>query len=162
MAVENQSSDLIANPDLIPQQLNPSHAMRGKLRVASFTFTQGTAGDANSFINLVKLPQGRVRLFPKLSWLKSSAFGVGRTLDIGIGAHKDINGATVSAVLDSLVDGLDNSSATDAVMGTGTNATSRSLLVENFDGEAVVRAKVLGDTVDAGETLSGYIVFAQE
>jgi hypothetical protein len=162
MAVENQSADLIANPDLIPQQLNPSHAMRGKLRVAYFTFTQGTAGDANSFVNLVKLPQGRVRLFPKLSWLVASAFGAGRTLDVGVGAHKNINGTDVAAVLDSLIDGLDVQNATDAVMGTGTNATARSILVENFDGEATVRAKVLGAAIDSGETLSGYVVFAQE
>lgn len=153
MAVENQSSNLIANPDLIPQALNPVHDMKGKLRVAYFTFTQGDAGDANSFVNLVKLPQGRVRIFPLLSYLTVSALGVGRTLDVGIGAHKNIDGTAVAAVEDNLLNDRDVSNATASAL------TGETLLVENFDGEAVVRAKVLGGTIDAGETMSGYVVF---
>jgi hypothetical protein len=162
MAVTTENSDQIDNSEAIPQVLNAVHDSRGRLRVKYFSFTQGAAaGDANSLVNLVQLPQGRIRLFTTLSLVRSSAFGVGRTLDIGITAHKNINGTAVAATVDTVADGLDVAAAGNDLMGAGTNALP-TILVENFDGEAVLQAKCLGDTLPAGATLSGWIVFAQD
>ena len=162
MAVTTESSPQVSNSSAVPPVANPVHDNGGRLRVQYFLFTQGAAaGDANSLANLIKLPQGTIRVYPQLSSLKRSAFGAGRTLDVGVTAHKDLDLADVSAVVDSLVDGLDVSAAGTALMGTGTNA-KQSILVKNGDGKATVQAKVLGDTIPAGATLEGFIVYSHD
>jgi hypothetical protein len=91
--------------------------------------------------------------------LKRSAFGSSRTLDVGVTAHKDTDGATVSAVTDYILDGLDVSGAGVAAMGTGTNGKLESFVVDNGDGAAQVQAVVAGGTIPAAATLEGYVVY---
>lgn len=55
------------------------------------------AGDIGTTIDLVRLPQGRVRLLPYKSYLWCSAFGVARTLDLGFRAYYGSDGKTLVA-----------------------------------------------------------------
>lgn len=79
----------------------------GVVRHAYVTCLQSGAGDAGSSFALFKLPPGRVRLLTSLSrcyvnWTTGSA-----TLDLGWDAYTGMDGVTVAADPDGLVDGLD-------------------------------------------------------
>lgn len=135
----------------------------GRLRFREFNFTQGAAaGDANSLINLVRLPVG-ARVIADLSHLKRSAFGTGRTLDIGFLAYTKQGGTAVAAVVDKFLDGLDVSAAGKAFMGTGTSASQIFKFDEAIEeGFIDVQAIVLGGTIPAAATLSGWIAYVED
>ena len=116
------------------------------------------AGDANTTIELCTLPPGAVRVIPELSRLQCSAFGSGRTLDIG---HKEYvkadSGTTTEAEdVDAFADGLDVSAAVTVKFGAG-------LKYDLFSKDGVVvTAIVLGGTIPQNATLTGAIVYAYE
>lgn len=131
----------------------------GKLRFAYFSFTQGAAaGDVNSEANLCKLPQGAKRILPGLSRVSTSAFGGGRTLDIGFRAYDRQVGEDLQAEeLDALVDGMDVSSAVNgAAFGTGIKYDVYSRT------EMTVAAQVRGNSIPAGATIEGYVAYLYE
>lgn len=127
----------------------------GKLRVQKVTFTQGAAaGDANSLINMWKTPPGKISIITALSKVYCSAFGAGRTLDIGFTGYVDNDGNDVSASVDALADGLDVSSA--AEIGFGIDPGTVQL--DSQEG-VVIQAKVLGDTIPIAATVNAIIVY---
>ncbi|RTL04988.1 hypothetical protein EKK58_09280 [Candidatus Dependentiae bacterium] len=136
----------------------------GKLRIQFFTLPATTvAGDANTTIDLCKLPAGRVRILPRQSFISTSAFGSGRTLDVGHLAYdkRDASlGSSVSqeaAVVDALIDGLDVSSAVNGVQ------FSTALKFDMYSKSGVtIQAKVLGGTIPSGATIAGYITYVYE
>jgi hypothetical protein len=128
----------------------------GKLRVQKFTFTQGAAaGDANSLVNLWKTPPGKVNIITALSQIFCSAFGAGRTLDIGYTAYTNNLGVAVIADVDGFADGLDVSGAAQLAWGL-----SPGIVQLNSQEGVVIQAKVLGDTIPASATLKGVIVYS--
>lgn len=133
----------------------------GKFRIQYFSVPAvAVAGDANTTIDLCMLPPGRVRVVPNLSRLTNSAFGVGRTLDIGHTAYASRDsgaGDAEAADVDAFADGLDMATAATAV------AFGTALKYDIYSKSGVlVQATVLGGTIPVGATLSGFIVYIYE
>lgn len=164
MAVTNEKSTQVSNEDANPQVKNDKFESNGDIKYLFFSFTQGAAaGDAGSTATLVRIMGGQGKVLPVLSHLKRDAFGAARTLDVGIAAHVDRTGATVAAVVDNILDGLDVSAAGSAFMGTGTNA-QQSIAYDiggtpGSPARADVVATVGGGTIPAGTKLDGWIAY---
>lgn len=120
----------------------------GKLRFAYGKVTASGALAANGTMGLLWLPPGRKRILPNLSRITTSAFGAGRTLDVGHDAYmsRPADNDVVAADPDAFIDGLDVETAVTAgVVGTGLKFDLYSM------DEVLVYATVLGDTFpDAG------------
>jgi hypothetical protein len=138
----------------------------GKIRIAFFSFTNGAvAGDANSTVELCKLPPGAKRILPGLSRVSTSAFGAARTLSIGHRAYTKQNteagGAVFStdeaASANALVNAMDISGAVNgAAFGT-------SVKYDMFShNEITLYATVAGGTTPAAATISGYVAYVYE
>lgn len=165
MAVTTENSDQIDNQEASPPVRLNTNELGGRLRIARFTFTQGAAaGDANSTVDLVKLPPGKtISILKDLCKINHSAFGAGRTLDIGYVAHTDNDGDAVAADVDALLDGADVSAAGNLPMGTGTGAVgTNNVLTLNTRSAVDIQAICLGDTLPVGATLNGYIVYVED
>jgi hypothetical protein len=162
MAVTTQNSAQYANEVAVPSVMNKPYD-RGKVRFAYFSHTQVAAGDANSLINLVKLPGGLIRVLKTASQYVCSAFGAARVLDVGYLAHNKRDGTAVAASIDTIDDGADVSAAAMKSLGTGTNGLGDdpTLLLDSRDG-VVIQAKVLVDTIPDGATLNGFIAYMVE
>lgn len=133
----------------------------GKLRMQFFNVPALTVAlAANDTIGLLWLPPGRKRILPGLSRLTVSAFGAGRTLDIGHDAYSSRPTAAVDANVadpDALIDGMDVATALAGV------AWSTALKFDIYSIEEVlVYATVLGGTMPIGATLSGYLAYLYE
>ena len=159
--VTTQNSTQYANNIATPPVKNASYDEFAKQRTYYFTHTQVGAGDANSLVNLVKIPAGKYRLLKTESRFVCSAFGAARTLDIGYLAYTKSDGTAVVASIDTILDGADVSAA--ANLGAGTNAlgTDPSMILDSRDG-ITIQAKVLGDTIPDGATLKGYFTIVAE
>ena len=153
------------NTDAIADQLAESYRKypidgHGKLRVQYFTVSALTVAlAADSTIGLVWMPPGRKRILPNLSLVTHSAFGAGRTLDIGHAAYLDRPAGMATAVddPDAFVDGLDVAAAAAAT------AFDDSLKFDMYSmDEVLVYATVLGGTMPVGATLEGYITYLYE
>jgi len=130
-------------------------AQGAKIRLAHFTFVNGaTVGDDGSSVNLVKLPAGKVRVLPILSYIAVSALGASRVMDLGVRAYVASDGITaVAAILNDFVNDRDVSSATAANFGT-------SLKKDYFSATGItICALITGGTLDAAETMEGYVAY---
>jgi len=131
----------------------------GKLRIQFFTLPAvAVAGDANSTFDLCKLPPGRVRILPRSSYISTSAFGAGRTIDVGHAAYgKQDNSADEAEDIDALIDGLDVSSAVNGVQ------FSTAIKFDIYSKAGVlIKGIVLGGTIPQNATISGYITYVYE
>lgn len=133
----------------------------GKLRYQFFSVSALTVAiAANGTIGLVWLPPGRKRILPHLSRITTSAFGAGRTLDLGHDGYmsRPSGQATAEAAdPDALIDGLDVSSAVAAA------AFSTSLKYDMYSlDEVLLYATVLGDTMPIGASMSGLVAYLYE
>lgn len=164
MAVTTEKSTQETARTASPPTKMAGHEYNGAVRFFKFDFTQGAAaGDANSLANLVTIPPGKYRLVKNLSSLICSAFGSGRTLDIGYLAHTNQDGTAVNASIDAILDGADVATLAAKSCGVGTNAlgTDPTILFDSKEG-VTIQAKCLGDTIPAGATLKGYFVVIPE
>lgn len=163
MAVTTEYSTQVSNRTAALAKNAPTDD-GAKKRIMYFSFTQGAAaGDANSLAQLAVLPPGKVRLLKTDSKFVCSAFGGGRTLDIGYLAHTTTGGAAVAASQDTILDGGDVSAAAGLTCGAGTNALGTDPTIA-FDSTAGVtlQAICLGSTIPAGATLKGYFTYVQD
>jgi len=163
MAVTTEASTQATNQAANNAHLEPNE-ISGRLRVAHFEFTQGSAaGDANSTVDMIYLPAGRVRVMSKLSYVTCSAFGSSRVLDVGYTAHTDQAGTAVSADADAMADGLDVSSAADLQMGLSTSSgvAAMSLLLNSRD-RVLIQGICTGGTLPAAATLAGFITWVND
>lgn len=108
----------------------------GRVRTAFFSHNQSEAGDATSDVALVKLPPGRVRLLLATSWAYVNWTTGSATLDLGWDAYVGMDGVTVVADPDGLVDGLD----VDAVGFRNFVGNATGALNTNFTTAAVEAA----------------------
>lgn len=135
----------------------------GKLRIEYFELPATTvAGDAESTIDLTQLPPGNVRLLPSMCRLETTAFGSGRSLDIGTRAYSSRNPSAIGAVenaeeLDAFIDGKSVATAL---------ADEKFSDVIKYDLYSVagitVAAQVKGGTIPIGAKVSGYLVYVYE
>lgn len=132
----------------------------GKLRYQYANVVADGALAANGTIGLFWLPPGRKRILPHLSRITTSAFGAGRTLDIGhdtYSARPAQEAAYEAADPDALVDGLDVENAvTAAALGT-------ALKFDIYSRDAVlIYATVLGDTMPDAATIEVLLAYLYE
>lgn len=160
MAVTTEGSVEYGYETSTPPTIQEANVSYGKLRALKFTFTQGgSAGDANSYARLRKLPPGKITIMTGLSYVEHSAFGSDRTLDVGYEAYTAPDGTAVVADEDALhsaqaVASAGNFNPTDEVAG-------RMLTLNSRDG-IVISAKCEGGTLPAAATLKGYLVVLVE
>lgn len=162
MAIENESSLQFGREKKFPPEANAVHEWRGRKRVLYFKHTQAVAGDADSVQSLVRLPQGSVRVIAEESQIYFSAFGVGRTLDVGFAAHKDLNGVTVAADPDFFSTAVDVAAvgvlALDEAAADAGPSAVRFKLFQSQNG-VTIRSDVAGGTIPAGAVLEGVITY---
>lgn len=158
MAVTTENGTEYGNATASPvvtQDVADSH---GRIRYQKVTFAQGAAaGDANSLQNLALLPPGKINIIPGLCRLVVSAFGAARLLDVGYLAFTDVDGETVAASIDTILDGADVSAAAVLELGSGTNALP-AVELNSRDG-VHIQSKVLADTIPAAATITGHIAY---
>jgi len=130
--------------------------------VAYFTFTNAAQVADGSIVKLAKLPPGRIRVFPGLSYITISALGASRTVNLGHAAYTGIDGVEVAADPDEFWSAVDCSAAVSAdfVEASGVDI-AKGHLFQSQDG-VVIEATVAGGTLDAAETMDGFIVFAAD
>jgi hypothetical protein len=131
----------------------------GKLRFAYGKVTAASALAADGTMGLFWLPPGRKRILPTLSRITTSAFGAGRTLDIGHASYMARPSPEDAEVADpdALVDGLDVSSAvTNGVLGTGIKFDIYSL------DAVLIYGTVLGDTMPEAATVEVLLAYLYE
>lgn len=130
----------------------------GKLRYAYAKVTAAEALAANGTMALFNLPSGRKRVLPHLSRISTSAFGAGRTLDLGHAAYTKGAPANQEAEdADAFIDGLDVSSAV-AAQPVGSSLKFDMYSVD----EVLVFATVLGNTMPANATVEVLLAYLYE
>ena len=172
MAVTNEKSTQVTNLESSPPVGIPTTDWKGVKRILRFTFEQGetaetpAAGDPGSTAELVKLPAGNIRILTSECYMHRSAFGSGRTLDIGLRAYSTVDGTAIAEDADSLVDGLSVSSAgaalwSAATAGAAVDGLDETAFIQSKEGVTVF-ATVLGNTIPAGAKLTGFITYVQD
>lgn len=141
----------------------------GKLRYQFFSVGVltpiTTAYAANDQIELFKLPPGRKRILPHLSRILYSAFGAGRTIDVGhraYAARSPADAANEAEDVDAFIDGLDVAVAITVPVVWPTPAPNALKFDMYSYDEAVVYMTVLGGTMPVNATLSGMCAYLYE
>jgi hypothetical protein len=160
MAVENLSS--LQEVNRAAGKTTYSYQGFGRLRVLrSSPPVVGSygSGDANSTIALCHLPAGKFVLLGHLCTVRHSAFGTGRTLDIGWDAYTTQAGVAVAADEDGVHSAADVAAAGSFVPLDELGVSSMKL----FDSREGVtfRAKVEAAGLSSGETLDMILVFQE-
>lgn len=131
----------------------------GKVRIQYFIVDVEVAGDADSEIELCDLPPNAVRVIPNMSYIESSAFGAGRTLDIGHRAYRTTSDYAVEPQDEDFTAFAENLD----IAAAGTTKLSDKLKHDTYSkGEVRVVARVQGGSVPVGAKLQGYIVYVYE
>lgn len=162
MAVTTENSTQYARELSTATTKNEKNEYGAGLKSFLFEFTQSAAiGDANSLVNLIKVPPGRHRMYCPLSFIQWDAFGAARTLDIGWVAYTDPAGATVAADEDGIETAVDVSAAgQQSGLGDGVAVGAGRCIEFNSSEGVQIQAKVEGGTIPAAIKLSGYFVIA--
>jgi hypothetical protein len=165
MAQTIQNSTQHANTVAVPTVMNDPADHHGRMRIMYFSHDQDGAGDATSYVKLGKLPAGKVRLFMGLSrayvnWTTSSA-----TIDLGWLAYQDLEGTTVSADADGLINGISvdtvgyfSLEGASGSTGAPLKATGGTKLFETQSG-VVITASSTDQALVSGDDLAGYLVY---
>lgn len=160
MAVENLSSKQEINR--AAGVLTNSYEGKGQLfALRSSPPVAGSygSGDANSTIALCHLPAGKFVLLGHLCTVRHSAFGTGRTMDIGWDAYTNQDGTAVNADEDGLHSAADVAAA-GSFVPLDELGVSAMRLFDSRDG-VTFRAKVEAAALSTGETLDVILVFME-
>lgn len=158
MAVTESKSVQCTAHDL--GEMVPSHSGKGEL-VAIFFDVVTIAGDANSTVALCDLPAGTFRYMGFLSRVYHSAFGSGRTMDIGWDAYVQEDGTVVGADEDGISSAADVAAAGNFSPTDELTAVPVSQKVFSSREGIRFRAKVEAAAVGAAEDISGWLMFAK-
>lgn len=162
MAVTTQNSTEYGNTQASPPRRNRPDQQGGRVRIVNITFAQSGIGDANSLLNLAMIPAGRGRILKEMSRIVWTAFGAGRTLDIGHTGWTKSDGTAQVAAVDVLQDGEDVAALGSTQLGEGTNASAEPSLEFDARTPITIQAKVLGNTIPDLATVKGYIVYVTD
>lgn len=174
MAVLTEYSAAYTNSYVtVPSVMNMPTEDQGVLQFKYCTHTFSATADVTSSVALFKLPPGRVRLILPLSWAYVNWTTGSATMDLGWDAYTDMDGATVIADPDGLIDGLDvdavgfRNFVTSAVNATSSNFTTTgveaqggTLLFQSKSG-VVIRATSQDVAEVSGDTFAGFFVYTQ-
>lgn len=158
MAVTTENSTQYANTVATPPVKNAAYD-GGAPRVFYFTHAQAVAGDANSLVNLVKLPAGKYRILLDQSVICCSDLGTGNTLDVGHTGYTNFNGTAVTADEDAFISAADVATAAAAVYFSESRAAASSDMTFLVDSttEVVIQAKSETAGIPKDATFNGYI-----
>ena len=160
MAVTNQKGDQLTNLDAVPPVVENSHNIHGRLRVAYFSHTQSGAGDANSTVEIVRLPPGKIRLLGALSRIEHNWSVATVDMNVGWAAYTDLDGAAVAADPNGLDAAIDVDAAGAIAVGSALG-TADSKVFESQDGVSIELQAVAAGLAD-GDTVEGYLVYVQD
>jgi len=154
MAVTNENSNEYINQIANPVVHAPTTELTGRQRVATFSFTQGgSAGDANSTIELLKLLNGKFRITEVD--IKVSAFGASRLLSLGHRAAVAVDGFT--AIAEDLAF---FASAIDVAAAGHTKTYCNKKLLSQAGTTLVLQCT--GGTIPSGATVEGFITYVND
>lgn len=158
MAVVNSFSTALTNKN--NGLTTPAHSSIGKVKRIHFDALP-TAGDVNSTVAILDIPPGKYRFDRFTSRLYHSAFGTGRTLDVGWDAYTNEDGTPVAASEAGLTAAADVSSAGE--FSPGAALTTHPVGQKVFDSRdgVRIRCKVEGAALSAGEEVSGFMDFGE-
>lgn len=161
MSITTQNSTEYANVAVTsPPVRNRPDQQHGRVRIATFTFTQSGAGDIASLFNLCTIKAGRGRIIKNLCGISTSAWGASATLNIGHTGWTKTDGTSQAASVDVLLDDKDVSSAViNAPLGVGTNADDSGFLVFDSRTDIVIQGKVAGAVVPDAAIAEGWIAY---
>jgi hypothetical protein len=127
----------------------------GNLLSSRVRYTHTAGNDSTFELNLVKLPAGRVVIYPRLSHIRASQMATGADLHLGHRAYRNFNGTVVPADLLEWLDNVDiGGGAITGFWAAITGATGLNAVeYETRDGlELVVRVDTANiedtDTID--------------
>lgn len=122
------------------------------------------AGDILTTIDLLRIPQGRIRILPYKSHVWCSAWGAARTLDLGFRAYYGSDGKTLVAEAGTqLVNAKDVSGALAASQISTVSHIdfySQASQDERSKGP-ILFGTVRGDTIPIGATLEVVLTYLQ-
>ena len=162
MTVTDQKSVQVTNRDA--GVLNESITGFGaRLYPMVVNALQAALGSANSTFQLGVLPPGKWRYVSFLSRLRTTAFGTGRTMDIGHAAYTEPDGDAVNANEIAIHSAKDVSAVTNWVPGQGDElddaAGEFGTLLINSRTNVTITAKVESGTVPANAQIDGILMF---
>lgn len=121
-------------------------------------------GDIGTTVDLCRIPQGRVRVLPFLSYLWCSAWGSSRTLDLGFRAYYGSDGKTVVAEAATQMKAAKDVSSALAASQIDTASHidfySQASVDEKSKGP-ILFGTVAGGTMPAGATLEIQLAYMQ-
>lgn len=162
MTVTDQASVQVTNYDAGIANESVS-GFGGRLFFAKVDAVQAAIGSANSTFRLCVLPPGKYRYLSWLSRVRTTAFGTGRTMDIGVGAYTEPDGDEISADEDAIHSAKDVSSATSWFPGQGDELDDAvgedGTLLINSRTPVEITAKVESGTVPADAEIRGGLMF---
>jgi hypothetical protein len=150
-----------ATPSLLP-----TSTWDGRVRGQFFACTQDGAGDATSSFAITKLPPGTTRLIVPMCFFYANWTTASATLDFGWDAYTDLNGDTVAADPDGLVNGISVESAgvigfeeLTASAGAGiTTATGYTRVFSSKD-PVVLRLTSTDEAIADADAVAGMIFY---
>ena len=160
MAVTTQKGGQLTNLDAVPAVVENSHNIHGRLRVAYFSHTQSGAGDANSTIEVVRLPPGKIRLLGALSRIKHNWTISTVDMNVGWAAYTDLDGTAVVADANGLDAAIDVDTAGAIAIGS-VLGTADTKVFESKDGVSIMLQAVAAGLADT-DTVEGYLVYVQD
>jgi hypothetical protein len=159
MAVTTEKSDQITNVEATPPVLEDTTSLHGRHRIAYFTHTQVAVGDANSLVEVVQLPAGRVRVLFSESLIEHN--WVTATIDMSVGwdAYVDQDGVAVVADPNGLDVAIDVEVAGVFVPGSAVAAgTAKTMLFESRGG-VTITVQAIAAALAVGDTVNGYLTY---
>lgn len=120
------------------------------------------AASGNATANLLRLPAGKIKIFPTLSVANLPDAGSSGTLSIGLGAYVNAAGSTVSADVDALLTATNVGTGPirTAMLGTVTNSEF-CIDLETQSGVYVTTTSATAD-VGANEILEILVAWAPQ
>ena len=109
-------------------------------------------------INCIKLPPGKLNIFPYESRWQSANMVSGANVSVGYAAYTDANGAAVAANTVALL--AATAAGAGAVNAALTTPTTGCLKLDSLDGVTITATVTDANTV-ANQTFSGYVAFAK-
>lgn len=163
------SDQILAYRDRNP--LNPSFASAaqlatfqanvqyGKMRALRFDWTAPGGTAAADIIELVRLPNGKITIYPALSLFRNGAH-TGASLSIGNALYRDQFGNSVAASATSIL-------AATSIAAAGTlsllqAAPSVGLFSFESQGGVIIQGTLSAAGATAGQVLNGYLIIGVE
>ena len=154
MAFAPLNSAEIVNSAAVPPVLNPGQS-DGELRIKTSTLTVTSAGK-DCTANLMRLPAGHIRIFPRQSYIRIEDAVAACNGSIGLAAYTAANnGASVSADTDALYASGDLGNSTSGLQLLGTQEDGELFLDVNSKTGVVVTLTVTSDqNINAGTIMT--------